>query len=393
MTVSKKRVRKYGVDILRMLSMFMIVLLHVLGHGGVLRTCKKGSSNYAVAFYIETAAYCAVNVFGMISGYLHINLKHNNFKIIPLCLTLYFYSVTMGLLAYLFQRPLYNKFGLLKGIILPVSSKHYWYFNSYFCLYFLIPYINKVLNALTKEEFKKLIITIFTLFTVLPLIFLNRQDLYLTKRGYSPWWLGILYVIGAYYRLYPVKMSKIFSFLLYIGSVTIAWASKVYRWRINFLHYDSFFILTSGIFLLLFFTEVNITNNFLRKLIVLGSSVAFSVYVIHVNYFFYSSMGGRFRYISKSSIHGLVLKVLAATASIYFPSSIIDLFRHYLFKYLKVNNIPIIISDIISKMTTNNYQKLSNDETDGIINEVNSGISGVNSANNSEVIIEVKNEH
>ena len=37
------KTRNYGIDFLRMISMIMIVMLHTLGHGGILRSvweCK-----------------------------------------------------------------------------------------------------------------------------------------------------------------------------------------------------------------------------------------------------------------------------------------------------------------------------------------------------------------
>ena len=38
--------RNYGIDFLRIISMFMIVILHILGNGGILASVQIGSSNY-----------------------------------------------------------------------------------------------------------------------------------------------------------------------------------------------------------------------------------------------------------------------------------------------------------------------------------------------------------
>jgi len=359
--VQRKRTRNYGVDILKMLSMFMVVILHTLGNGGVLNSTEKNSLNFGVAYFMETAAYCAVNVFAMISGYLIVNSKCSYLKIIPLWLTVFFYSIIISILfkfvPYIKREITINEF--IRCSFFPAVNKNYWYFTSYFGLYFFIPYINKALHAISKQEHKKLVITIIVLYAALPLVHMYRVDVFETKRGYSPLWLGALYVIGAYFKLYPVKVSKIVSFLMYIVSVIIAWSS-IYTERINFLNYDTFFIISSGISLLLFFTQVNVTNKILQKLIVLGSSVSFSVYLMHEHPYCHQFLSKKFVKFAQDPFYMLVLKVLATAAAIYLSSSIIDLFRYYLFKYLKINNIPRLLKEKFSKSDKKKTDSIQN---------------------------------
>lgn len=40
------KTRNYGIDFLRMISMIMIVMLHTLGHGGILRSVSFLSVHY-----------------------------------------------------------------------------------------------------------------------------------------------------------------------------------------------------------------------------------------------------------------------------------------------------------------------------------------------------------
>lgn len=49
--------RHYGIDALRILSMFMIVSLHILGKGGVLENTVLFSKQYHAAWFLETAAF------------------------------------------------------------------------------------------------------------------------------------------------------------------------------------------------------------------------------------------------------------------------------------------------------------------------------------------------
>ena len=62
--------RNYGIDMLRIISMIMIPILHVLGHGGILDATEQLSLKYNVAWFMEIAALCSTNVYGIISGYV-----------------------------------------------------------------------------------------------------------------------------------------------------------------------------------------------------------------------------------------------------------------------------------------------------------------------------------
>ena len=97
-TQIQKNERNFGIDLLRILAMYMVVVLHVLGHGGILEACERFSLNYYIAWVLETSAYCAVDIFAMITGYGIVNTKFNGFKMIPLWLNVFFYSAIITIL-------------------------------------------------------------------------------------------------------------------------------------------------------------------------------------------------------------------------------------------------------------------------------------------------------
>lgn len=66
--------RNYGIDALRIVSMLMVVTLHVLGHGGVLKIAE--SEKYWIVWFLEISAYCAVNCYALISGYVGVYSKY-----------------------------------------------------------------------------------------------------------------------------------------------------------------------------------------------------------------------------------------------------------------------------------------------------------------------------
>ena len=86
--LSVKRERNYGIDLLRMVSMILVAVLHVLGQGGVISEAGKHTpfNAYKVAWFLEIAAFCAVNCYAAISGYVGIKSKFKYSNIIYLWL-------------------------------------------------------------------------------------------------------------------------------------------------------------------------------------------------------------------------------------------------------------------------------------------------------------------
>ncbi|MDE6723424.1 MAG: hypothetical protein K2J55_04430, partial [Eubacterium sp.] len=62
--------RNYGIDLLRIVCMIMVPVLHVLGHGGLLEGAEILSVKYEFVWFLEAAAFCAVNCYALISGYV-----------------------------------------------------------------------------------------------------------------------------------------------------------------------------------------------------------------------------------------------------------------------------------------------------------------------------------
>ena len=348
-----KNERNYGIDLLRILAMYMVVVLHFLGHGGVLEACEKFSINYYVAWFLETSAYCAVDVFAMISGFVMVDTKFKLFRIVPLWITVIFYS---SLLTILFRFVpslsalcrVSNK-ELIKGVFFPVVSQQYWYFTSYFGMFFFIPFINKMICLLNKKEYTIFCITIIVLFSLLPIFCLNRIDSFNMRAGYSTSWLMCMYIIGAYFKKFPIKFSKKKCFIFYILAIFFAWFSKfmshiLIKLIFNldkeldlFIDYTSIFIVISGIALLLLFSQISIKSELAKKSISFISGLAFSVYIIHEQQFVRDCIiKNRFVNIAFESPIFIIYKTFCFSFLIFICCWLIDLLRFFLFKLLKL---------------------------------------------------------
>lgn len=90
--------RNYGIDLLRIVAMFMVVILHILGRGGILDATVAYSSNYYIAWFMEIATFGAVNCYAIISGYVGYNrkIKYSNLINILFCAGFYIVLLTVA---------------------------------------------------------------------------------------------------------------------------------------------------------------------------------------------------------------------------------------------------------------------------------------------------------
>lgn len=215
----------------------------------------------------------------------------------------------------------------------------YWYFTAYFLLFFTMPILNGGIKLLPKEKLRTIIIVTGIIITFLPRIF--ERDIFKTSDGYGFIWLAYLYVIGGYIKLYgsDKKVKSGFCFLIYLLSVTFSWFFKFIieqspysKWSQIFISYMSPTIVISAIALFLCFANMNITKG--TSVINLFATLSFSVFLIHTHPLVFSHYFlGAFSFLASKPWYILPVGTIFCSLCIYFLCSIIDIFRHYLFKY------------------------------------------------------------
>lgn len=187
----------YGIEVLRIVSMFMVVILHVLGQGGILANAQRASVQYHVAWLIECVCYCAVNCYALISGYVMIDTNFKYRKYFLTWLQVFTYSIGITLVFMLWNLHSVNIKFLIESF-LPVLSRRWWYYTGVF---FLAPFLNIMIKYLDKKKKLLLCVTLIVLFSLFHTVvsrFLG--DLFYTQSGYSMLWLMILYILGAMYK-------------------------------------------------------------------------------------------------------------------------------------------------------------------------------------------------
>lgn len=339
--------KNYGIDALRMLAMFMVVILHILNQGGVLNASGRFSSQYEAGWLLQSAAFCAVDVYALISGYVWVYAKYRYRNIIELWLQVLFYTISITFLFWMFVPSSVSAMEWIKAVF-PVMFNQYWYFSSYVALYLFIPLLNIILEKMEQRQLKYCIGLIFLFFSCGQTFFYS--NVFGTNDGFSVIWLMILYLVGGYIRKYGTgKKGKNVRFIAgYFILVGITWLSKLIIEMLtlhvlgevragNYLiNYISPMIFLAAVCLLLFFEKINISP-FWEKIIRFFSPMAFGVYLIHNHPLVFSVlMKGRFSNYAAFPWPFEILAVLGTAVCIYLICYVIDFIRLEIFKVLHI---------------------------------------------------------
>lgn len=348
--------RNYGIDFLRIFSMFMVVMLHVLGQGGVLANAR--GVNYWVAWLLEITCYCAVNCFALISGFVMHNSNTKTSRIIELWLQTAFYTIIFTAILFIAVPDSISVKATLKAVF-PISTKHYWYISAYFGLYLLIPLINMALKNIERKYLEFILLAAFFFYSVFPTFVVS--DPYLINGGYSLIWLALLYICGAYISKYDIIhiVKKRTALIVFVASVFVTVLSKFLLESIspsffnklftnNFLiDYTSPTIVLSGISLFVFCAKITFPKSIV-KCISLLAPASLGVYLIHNCAPVWSKIikGFSAGFVQYNFLIMALLVLLSAFA-IYFICSLIELGRIKLFKLLNISNLCSKIENVL----------------------------------------------
>ncbi|MGN0613253.1 MAG: acyltransferase [Porcipelethomonas sp.] len=343
MGTTKGSDRNYGIDLLRMFAMFLIAMLHVLGQGGVLSASADSGVKNEAAWFLEIGAYCAVNCYAIISGYVGLGSKFKYTNIIMLWLQVVFYTLSITAVFSILKPGTVGEEQWIAAA-LPVCEKQYWYFTAYFMTFLFSPVLNKAVECMGHRQMKVTLISLLAIVS-LPVLY-TETDVFGTASGYSTLWLMIMYLLGAYIKKYNSLsyLTPLKAFSGYIASVCVTWAVKFglmtympdYTNNGLLVSYTSPTIIAAGIFLFMAFKGLRL-NKISCKIISAVSPLSFSVYIIHVHPLIWGNyVKGMFAPIADLRTLAMVPAVVGAAMGLYAVCSAADTVRYLLFKILKL---------------------------------------------------------
>lgn len=330
--------RNYGIDLLRLVLMYMVCMMHTLGQGRILDGSAAGTAEYRAFWFLEIFSYCAVDGFAIISGYTAGNTPRKYSKIVDMWFQAFFYSFVLTIaftLMGLNENPVTYDF--IKSA-LPVTSGIFWYFTAYFALFFAIPFLNQRIFSMNELTAKKSFIGLFVLYSVLGI----AGDPFELQWGYSALWLMVLYCMGALARqikLFESRRAGVL-ILLWIACVVFTWAVHVFLGIEALTKYVSPPVLMCAILMVVLFSRLRLKGRILARL----TPLVFGVYLFQLNPVIWNSvMKYAFLFVSSENIFIEVMDVCIFALSIFIVALSVEFVRIKLAQALKISRLSNFI--------------------------------------------------
>lgn len=292
-----KNHRMANIELLRNISMFMVLAIHLFTKTSVLWEMDPKRPVYGMSWFLYGLCMTGVNCYVIISGYFWRDSKFKFEKLLRIYVQVWFYSVIVSLIAK-FILGLEMESGWL-AVFLPITNREYWFATVYLGLYCLMPFLNILVKTLTQKQFQSLLAVLFVLFSIIPTFF--HADNWLEDGGaYGIVWFVFLYFIGAYVKMYYTNNMQQRVWLLYIGCILLIPISKfavmfigslqnliaidkIYRISEVFYYFNSVPALCASVLLVIGFLQLKINNRKIVSVINFSSRMTFGIYLIHNN--------------------------------------------------------------------------------------------------------------
>lgn len=286
--------------------MFFIIVFHmIINTGGNLLGYTTGWTKIILEL-ICMIIIVHVNSFVLISGYFQYNKKNSLKKVISLVGMAWFYEFIISLIFFITKKHTFTFLEIIR-ILSPLEYSNNWFLVVYIALYLISPYLNIVIENLSKKEHERLIILLFIMFSVISTV--TNQKTF-SNTGFTLIHFMYIYIIGAYLKKhnfrknsflnkYSISKQRIIllliflflgitNFLIYEGSKylpkiihlnTIEEICKIIK--TNLFYYQNPILIIQSIAYFLLFETLEFQNRIINKI----ASLTFAVYIIHENPF------------------------------------------------------------------------------------------------------------
>ncbi len=343
--------RNWGIDLLRIVAMYMIVVMHFLGEGGV-REAAAGM-NHNVAWLFEAACFCAVDCYALISGMVNYSKRiRQQDRIMKLWTQVVFYTVGAFLICLLFRVICFNACDALYAV-LPIATSHYWYVSSYMGLLLLMPYLNILVETLDRKKTMRMLAILFLAFSWYSTFALRIGDPFELSAGFSLIWLILLYLAGACVKRFALLSQPpscvLILTLCFCVCFTWLWKILVPEWLSPswLFSYTSPTVLIPAVCLVELFQRIRFSGRRTISIINAIAPTTLGVYLIHENKLIRTLLIDRFIWIGTVDIWLFPICIVVIPAILFAVCCSIEKARRMLFKLFRIDNLTARFSDFI----------------------------------------------
>ena len=294
MDAVEKKNRDSNLELFRILTMITIVVHHYVVNSGLMWNIHQDYPSFKSLFLLLLGwgGKTGINCFVLITGYYmcksHITLK----KGLKLLGEILFYNIAIFCFFTIYG---YTNFSLssLFYAALPIKSISHGFVSCYLIFFCFIPFLNILVNNMTKRQHLALLLLCFSFFCILPTLILPNF-IFEFRFNYVGWFF-VIYFIGSYLRLYQpfssTPLSKItmtFILCLFFAWLSVLCFSRIiepFHWSID----QSYFMVSdsnkplaviTAVSAFLFFKKLNLKyNRFINSI----AASTFGVLLIHAN--------------------------------------------------------------------------------------------------------------
>lgn len=333
--------RIIGVDIAKIVAMLLVVAVHVNGHGLPYAGDEPPSTAYLMLrSFLGSIFGSCIDIFAIASGYVGIVSSFKLSRIVRLWIQVVFTGLAVLVCLDFFAGIKVQPIDYLKACV-PIARGQYWYMTAYFMLCFVMPILNAGIKVLSEKELRYVVLLL--LGVICGESFLCSVGALGVEGGYSFEWIAVLYVVGAYVRLYnPLDRSRV----LLIGCICACamiggWVPMLLQ-KVSAMHlprlfefggYTSPFTVMIALSIFALCLKVRMASERVRRAVVLLSSTTLGVYLIHVQPVFFSEVFGKnLRNLTVSEVGSYLYLLIISTAVIYIACTVLDFLRILLFR-------------------------------------------------------------
>lgn len=336
--------RNSSIDLLRIISMLMVIGLHYVYNIGI-EKFSSWDSNYIFMWTFEAICYVSVNCFVLITGYFGSKTKKTNYKrVIDIGMSTLFYSWICLFFAILSIKSV--SVSEIYYSVFPLINGHYWFVTVYLMLMILKPLVNKFLDWIIQGNMKWYFIFMF-LFCIIPTFFPKADPNMKIAGGTNIIWFVILYVTGgliANTRIEKIKIGKLLTlFLIGIGIPIFVKLMAMYVLSINqggavFYHHNSAFIFMAAVSLFVCILKIEISNSIINHCICWFTPTCIGVYLIHENLFIKPLLWKWVDSIQFFDYKFYPIFIISAVIMIFISCSVVDKIRIWIFNKTKITD-------------------------------------------------------
>ena len=272
------RKRNSSFELLRLISMFMILCLHANKDIMFSGSYEISTLNKAFMLGTEALGIVAVDCFVMISGYFTVTSRKLRLrKAAELIVLTSGYGILIFAVMCLTGNAEFS-FKLLIKCTAPYFYDKVWFINIYLVLFLLAPFLNRALTSLSKKNYRLLLLISLLLFSVWPSFFPNPPS---QDGGYGIVSFVLIYMTAGYIRLHveskPSVLKCLAAYLIF--SIITACLLETEVLSGNWLNYNSVFIIAASVSLFMAFRSLTFSSEKIN--LISGSVIA--VYIIHAH--------------------------------------------------------------------------------------------------------------